>query len=169
MKLSRRQMLAMIAAAGAVSMAGAVTVGAQWWDQGPDAPWAALAEEEATVVRAVAGAAFPSGRTIALHGKDAELDRFFDALLQAVPATQRKLLKLLLHALDAGALATSGARLGGLSETEQRAFVMGLLNHPIAEVRGAVQGLVVLLGMGYTTHPAVAPVMSTWHRCGYGA
>lgn len=168
MKLSRRHILALIGAAGALSMAGAATVGLQWWDQAPDAPFGALEAEEAAVVRAVAGAAFPGGATIALHGKDADLDRFFDSLLLALPEMQRTLLKLLLHALEAGALASAGGRLTGLPEAEQRAFVMGLLQHPLAEVRGAVQGLVVLLGMGYTTHPTVAPVMSAWHRCGYG-
>lgn len=168
MRLSRRHLLALIGAAGAVAAAGAATVGLNWWDQAADAPFGALEAEEAAVVRAVGAAAFPGGPSIALHGRDADLDRFFDVLLLALPATQRKLLKLLLHALEYGAVLDQGGRLSALPEQQQRAFVMGLLGHPIAEVRGAMQGLVVLLGMGYTTHPEVAPIMATWHRCGYG-
>jgi len=168
MRLSRRHLLALIGAAGAVAAAGAASVGLRWWDQAPDAPFGALEDEEAAVVRAVGAAAFPGGASIALHGRDADLDRFFDVLLLALPAMQRKLLKLLLHALEYGAVLDQGGRLSALPEERQRAFVMGLLAHPVAEVRGAVQGLVVLLGMGYTTHPEVAPIMSAWHRCGYG-
>ena len=99
MRLSRRHLLALIGAAGAVAAAGAASVGLRWWDQAPDAPFGALEDEEAAVVRAVGAAAFPGGASIALHGRDADLDRFFDVLLLALPATQRKLLKL---NIDAG-------------------------------------------------------------------
>lgn len=173
MKLSRRHLLGLIAAGGALTAAtglvGAVAVGTNWWDQPADAPFEALEQEEAAVVRAVAAAAFPGGATIALGGGEADLDRFFDGLLLALPETQRNLLKLLLHALEHGAIVGAGGRLTHLPEVEQRAFVMGLINHELAEVRGAAMSLVVLLGMGYTTHPSVAPMISAWHRCGYGS
>jgi hypothetical protein len=173
MKMSRRTLLGIVAAAGALTAAtglvGAFTVGTQWWDQPADTPFEALELEEAAVVRAVAAAAFPGGATIALGGGEAELDRFFDGLLLSLPEMQRSLLKLLLHALEHGAILAEGDRLSALPEGAQRAFVMGLLQHELAEVRGAAMSLVVLLGMGYTTHPTVAPMISAWHRCGYGS
>ena len=42
------------------------------------------------------------------------------------------------------------------------------LHFDLAELRGAASSLTVFLGMGYTTHPDVAPIMARWHRCGYG-
>ena len=168
MKLTRRHLLALGAATSAAAAAGLTSTVAHWWDQPAAADFSHLSANEARFVRAWASAAFPSGEVIALHGADAGLDRFFDGMLSSLPDTQRKLLKLLLNALDTSSIAIAGARFHQLSETDARQVFHRLNEHELAEVRGAVTGLTVLLGMGYSTHPQVAPVMARWHRCGYG-
>ena len=168
MSISRRQLLALgtaTAAAGALTAGGTVF---RWWDQPPAASFQALSTPEAAFVRAWAGAAFPSGDTLAIDGGTAGLDHFFDTTLTHLPATQRKLIKLLLHALDTGSIAFAGHSFSQLSPAQARTVFHQLSDHDIAEVRGAASSLTVLLGMGYSTHPEVAPVMARWHRCGYG-
>ena len=168
MKLTRRHLLALGAATSAAAVVGTVGTVVHWWDQPSAADFTQLSADEARFVRAWASAAFPSGEVIPLDGGDAGLDRFFDSLLSSLPATQRKLLKLLLHALDTGSIAMGGARFTQLEQSEARQVFHRMAEHDLAEVRGAVSGLTVLLGMGYSTHPTVAPVMARWHRCGYG-
>lgn len=167
--ISRRHLLALLGAtAAAAGLVGAGTV-VRWWDAAPDAPYAQLSDEEAAVVRAWAQAAFPGGESAALEGGEAALDRYFDALLGALPETQAKLMKVLLHAIEAGSLLLGGGRFTRLEEREARAVFHALVDHDVAEVRGAVLGLTTLLGAGYTTHPAVAPQLARLHRCGYSA
>ncbi len=168
MKIARRHLLALGAATAAVSVMGAGAGVASWWRQPADAPFSVLSADEAQFVRAWSGAAFPGGATLATDGATANLDRFFDGVLAHVPDTQQHLLRLLLHALDNGAIVWSGSRFTSLSSNDARTVFHTLLAHDIAEVRGAAQSLTVLLGMGYSTHPDVAPVMARWHRCGYG-
>lgn len=113
MQISRRHLLALLAASAAsVGLVGG-SVAVRWWDVPAEAPFQHLSTAEATMVRAWSAAAFPAGPTAALDGGDAALDRFFDALLGALPATQRKLMKLLLHALDSAALPSPAASSAG--------------------------------------------------------
>jgi hypothetical protein len=165
---TRRQVLALLSAGGIAAGLLAGGVLGSWWNQPADAPFARLEEEEAAVLRIIAGAAFPGGATVALDGAEAGLDRFFDELLGGLPEIQGQLLRLLLHALDSAAIADAGARLRDLEPAQARTFVTSLLSSDIAELRGAVTGLVILLGMGYTVHPQVSPYLSQFHRCGYG-
>ena len=65
-------------------------------------------------------------------------------------------------------LIDSGATFTALSLPEQQVVLRSWFTNDVAEIRGAISSLVVLLGMGYTTHPEVSPIMSAWHRCGYG-
>ena len=51
---------------------------------------------------------------------------------------------------------------------EQQEVLFKWMNEDDHLFRSAVMSLVTLLGMGYTTHPAVAPRISAFHRCGYG-
>lgn len=168
MHVTRRQVIALgaaTAAAGALSGGGTV---ASWWNQAPTSPYLALSGSEAHFVRAWSAAAFPGGATLALDGGDASLDRFFDEVLTHLPGIQMSLLKLLMHALDSGSIAFAGQRFTQLPPQRAREVFHQVFAHDVAEVRGAAQSLTVLLGMGYSTHPEVAPTMARWHRCGYG-
>lgn len=168
MKITRRHLLAMSAASAAAVSVCAGGVGMSWWNQPPGAGFAQLSEAEATFLRAFSGAAFPGGDFIALDGQDAELDVFFDVTLSTMPELTANLLKLLMQGLERWTVISTGHVFSHLPRDAQQAQLAAWLGHDVAEVRSAISSLVVLLGMGYTTHPAVAPVMGQWHRCGYG-
>ena len=168
MAVTRRHLLAASAGLAAAAAVCAGGIGLQWWDQPPGAGLAHLSADEAEFVRAISGAAFPSGDVIALSGADADLDRFFDAMLSGMPTLTGDLLKLLIQALENLSVVLAGGRFTTLSLAKQQSLVEGWLANDQSELRSAVQSLVVLLSMGYTTHPEIAPLMSSWHRCGYG-
>lgn len=169
MRITRRHMLALSAATAAVGAIGAGGLVIRWWDQPPDAPLTVLSAEEARIVRALAGTAYPHTEAIPLDGAEAGLDHFFDAMLSHMPTEPRKLLKLLLHGLDGGTVLTHGATFSELGPSGRMEALDGWINHELAEMRNAAQSLILLLGMGWTTHPGVAPTMQRFHSCGYGA
>ncbi|MEL6346261.1 MAG: hypothetical protein AAFV53_24335 [Myxococcota bacterium] len=168
MRITRRHLLALTSASAAAATVCAGGIAIRWWDQPAGVGYQALSEHEAAFVRAFGGAAFPGGAVIALDGSDADLDRFFDAMLAAMPALTGNLLKLLIQALDGETMLTHGARYTTLRRQIQQEQLEALRQSRVVAVRNAVDSLIVLLGMGYTTHPSVAPLMSQWHRCGYG-
>jgi hypothetical protein len=168
MHISRRQLLAISAAAAAVGVIGVGGLGVRWWDQPPSSPLQRLSDEEASIIRAIAGAAFPATDSIPLDGAEADLDRFFDQLLQHIPETPQKLLKLLLHGLDGSTVLTNGASFTALTRADRARVFQGWVHHDLAEARNAIQSLVLLIGMGWSIHPAVAPTMEQYHSCGYG-
>ncbi len=169
MSLTRRQLLQWTAALSlAGTVVGAVEV-STWWDTPPDAPFVNLNMLEAEVVRSVAGSAFPSGDTIDLDGGNANMDRFFDSLLSAMTNENRVLLKLLLEAIDRATLPTHATHFINLSVSEQQHCIEAWLVNGNALFRGAIQSLIVLLGMGYTAHPTASSHLKRYFRCGFGA
>ena len=52
---------------------------------------------------------------------------------------------------------------------EVRSTVLaGWLDHPVMLVRDGVSAVMVLVGVGWTTHPEVVPVLRRMFPCGYG-
>lgn len=168
MQITRRHILALTAASATATAICAGGVALTWWDQPPGIGYTQLADREGAFIRAFSGAAFPGGDVIALSGADADIDRFFDAVLCGMPDLTADLLRLLMQSLERATLLTNGATFTALSFPEQQAVLRSWFTSDVAEIRGAISSLVVLLGMGYTTHPEVSPIMSAWHRCGYG-
>ena len=169
MTITRRQLLKWTAALGVASSVAVGVNVSSWWNSDPEAPYENLNLLEASVVNSVSGAAFPTGATIVLNGENAELDRFFDNLLSSMSSENRTLLKLLLEAVDRATLPTYGTYYTELSLSERQQSLQTWLHHPSHLVRGAVQSLIVLLGMGYTAHPIASTHLSKYFRCGFGA
>lgn len=168
MKITRRHILALSAASATATMLCSGGVVMSWWDQPAGRGYQQLSSKEADFLRAFSGAAFPGGDVIALSGADADIDRFFDAVLGGMPSLTADLLRLLMQALERAPLLEHGRPFTGLPQPTQQSVLRRWFTSDVAEIRGATSSLVVLLGMGYTTHPAVSPIMSAWHRCGYG-
>ena len=168
MAITRRHLLAAATATAAAAAVCAGGIGASWWDTDPGTGFDNLSATEATFVRSISAAAFPAGQMIDLSGGDADLDHFFDEMISGMPSLTGDLLKLLVNALEHLTVPTHGARFTLLPLDARQAALDGWLSSGQAEVRGAVQSLVIMLAMGYTTHPDVAPTMASWHRCGYG-
>lgn len=168
MKLSRRQLLKIsLLGSTAIALTGGGLVWS-WWDTPPDTPYQLLNSEEAQMVQALSEAAFPAGKTIDLAGKDAKLDYFFDKLLFGMTRENQKLLKLLLHALNHLAVPSQGKYFLNCSETTQRQLVENWLNDDSYLFRSAMQSVIVLLSMGYTSHPKASKLLGQYFRCGFG-
>lgn len=168
MKITRRHVIVGLAA---VTAAGAGGVGAHvagWWAQDPAAPFLHLSMEEVAIFDALAEAAWPTGGDPAIGGRDAGASRYLDGVLVGMPETQRDLLRLSLHAVDALPLPTHGARFRALPDADAQALLAAWLASETAELRTLVQSFQLLSGMAWTTHPAVAPRLVAWFGCGFG-
>lgn len=168
MAINRRTVLLGGAAATAAIVAGAGGVLATWWQQPTAAGYRVLSETEAAFLRAMAGALFPPGDVIALDGETAGLDHFVDELFAPAPELPRSALRVLLHALDAWPLSGAHGFFTGLDRAKRQEILLGWAEHPSNDIRSAYTSLVAFLGMGYTTHPDVAPMIAGWYGCGYG-
>ena len=168
MDITRRHLIALTTATAAAGALGVGGVGFRWWNQPAEESFGLLSVEEGAIVRAIAGAAYPRTEAIPLDGSEAGLDRYFDAMLGHVPPITAKLLKFLLHGLDGGTVLTHGATFTSLSRQDQDAVLTTWIHHDLSDLRNAAQSLVLLLGMGWTIHPKVAPYMQQFHSCGYG-
>ena len=168
MILNRRQLLRI----GGLSTLGLTLGGglvySQWWNAPANAPYQRLSTHEASLVRAISTVAFPSGDIISISPEQLSLDRYFDILLQSMPETQGKLLKLLLNALNSAPYLTFDNTFLMQSPEQQHKQLQSWLNHPQHLLRNAVTSLVILIGMGYTSHPKIAPHFAQFHLCGYG-
>lgn len=169
MRLSRRQILALLAAPPALAALGAGAVGLRWWDQpsGQGLTW--LSPDEAAFVRALAGAGWPATDACPLDGQDADLDRFIDGSLGTLADTPRKAARVGFHALDALCVPTTGRTFKALDLADRQDVLHGWLDSDLMPLRMAVLSTVLLLGMGYTIHPATTDVFGSLYRCGYGA
>lgn len=168
MSLSRRQLLAGAAAFAAAGVVAAGGVAARWWDQPASAPFAHLSADEAAFLDAVADAIFPAGGEPALSGREARVARYVDAVLTGLAPTQRDLLRVGLHALDALALAEAGAFFSALGAEQAGAVLKGWLAGVDPNLRGLAQSVYVFVGMAYLAHPDVAPVLAPQFACGFG-
>ena len=168
MQISRRHLLALSASTAAVGAMGASTLAIRWWDQPATAPYKCLSEGEAAFVRAWAGVAFPETEPTPMSGDRAQLDRFLDQVLHFAPPDAAKLLKLLLNGLDAASVPTHGSTFVSLDDADKLDRFEAWTHSDLSLFRSATQGLVLLIGMGWSTHPDVAPVMERMHSCGFG-
>lgn len=167
MKITRRHVFAMTALTTGAAAATAGVVGARWWDRPAGDGYTHLSAEEGEFIRAFAGAVYPATSAIPHDGSDLELDHYLDDALGAMVPTQRNLIKVLLHALDTWPMPTRLEAFADLDRVAQQEVVTHWTTHFRGEIRQAATSLVLLVGMGFTTHPSVAPFFSALHRCGY--
>ncbi|MEC7947388.1 MAG: hypothetical protein VX265_07440 [Myxococcota bacterium] len=168
MQLTRRHVLAMTALTTGAAAATAGVVGARWWDRPAGAGFRHLSAAEGVFLRAFAGATYPATVAIPHDGGDLALDHYLDDALQTMVGTQRSLVKVLLHALDTWPMPRRRHAFADLDRPQQQQVVDHWTTHFRSEVRQAATSLVLLVGMGYTTHPRVAPFFASLHTCGYG-
>jgi hypothetical protein len=163
-KLTRRHLLALASLSALAAGAG---LRAEWWRTPAAAGFTHLDADEAALLRALAGAAWPAVDGLP-GGGEIGLDHFLDGLLGAMPDTPRDLMRALMHAVDGGPYPTRLSDFAGLPLAARQEVLAGWLAHPLLEVRSALQSLVVLLGMGWSAHPAVSARLSRLSACGLG-
>lgn len=166
--ITRRTVLATSAGLAAAATLGVGTTVWRWWDRPPGEGLAVLSEDEHAFVQAVAEAWMPRGGVPELSGADAELGAFLDGVLTAMSPTNQRLLKLLTQVLDDWTLPAHLGAYRTLSLEARQTVLRGWLHHDNHLVRTAVQGLLVLIAVGWTTHPDVAPVLRPSMNCWYG-
>ena len=167
MKVTRRHVLAAAAAVPAAAALGAGGLALRWYDKPPGSGLSILSDDEYAFTQAFAEAWMPPGGTPALSVADADLGRWFDELLGSMAPTQQTLLKVLLQALDDMPVLTDGSRFVSLALERRTELVARWSTSNNAMFRAAISGLIVLLGMGWTTHPDVAPGLAHMFRCGW--
>jgi hypothetical protein len=170
-RLSRRHLLAAAGLLSTAAVVGTVGVGLgyqAWWDQPHDARTRHLSEDELAFVDALADAMFPPSPKLPLRGRDANVGRYVDLVLDGMEPLQRKLLRLSLHALDQWPRATHGKPFRELDEGAGAEVLASWVGHRRAEVRGLIASVYIFVGMAYTVHPQVAPIFREQFRCGYG-
>jgi hypothetical protein len=170
MKITRRHVLAASALAAGAGAVGATVIGgtaASWWKRPAAEGYKVLSEEEGAFLRAFADTAYPATTAIPHAGGTLDLDRYVDANLSHMAETQRNLVKVLLHALDSWPMPARRQGFVALDAPQRAEVLHHWLTHFRGEVRQAATSLVLLVGMGYTTHPDVAPFFAALHQCGY--
>lgn len=168
MKVTRRQILAAMAAIPLVSGLSAGAVGLRWYNRAPGATLLVLADDEYAFIQALAETWMPAGGTPSLSGAEADLGRFADDLISSMASMQQTLIKLLLQVLDDATLPTHFASFKSLEIAEREIVLRGWLNADQPEVRTAVSTMLLLLGEGWGTHPKVVEHMRNEYPCGYG-
>ena len=168
MKLTRRHLLGistLTACAASVCAGGIVT---HWWLQPSGKGYLFFSENEAAFLRAFAGALYPPTNAIAFDGSALQLDHYLDQMLELLPETQQRLMRLLVHVLDSWTIPTHLSSFSSLTREERFSVLDGWMFHDRVEIRQATQALLSLIGMGYTSHPDISPFFAKWHACGFG-
>ncbi|MFT4980082.1 MAG: hypothetical protein ACI8S6_005994, partial [Myxococcota bacterium] len=114
MQITRRHLFALSAATAAAAGLCGGGVALRWWDQPSGDSYTQLSDSEASFIRSLSEAAFPGGDFISLGGGDAQLDAFFDVLIEGMEPLTANLLKLLTQALERATLLTDGAHFTSL-------------------------------------------------------
>lgn len=162
-----------LAAAGAVALAGGVSgllLRRRWWDHAPGDALQALSQDEYDIVQAIAEAWMPPGEGPPdPSGAEAQVGAFVDGVVARMPGDQGRLFKLLLHLLDDTTLLTEFEAFRKLDRFRRTDHLHAWVNSPVGYLRQATSAVLILIAMGYTTHPDVAKHLQPWFRCGYGA
>lgn len=166
--ITRRHALAAAALSAGAAATTVAATGLRWWDQPAGEGYKCLSDDEAAFIRALAAAAWPATEAIPHSGGDLDLDRYLDDSLSVMSETSRTLLKMLFNMLDTWPMPRHMSSFAALVPAERAEVLEHWLGHFRAEVRQAAQSLVLMIGMGYTTHPKVAPFFQNLHSCGYG-
>ena len=166
-KITRRHLLALGAAVPAASALGAGGLAWRWYGTAPAEGRAVLSDDEYDFMQALAEAWMPPGGEPFLSGADADLGGWMDELLSHMDATKASLLKVLMQVLDDAPLLTDASSFRSLQLSRRMELLQGWMTSTNSMFRAAVTGLVVLMGMGWTTHPDVVAVIGPMFRCGW--
>ncbi|MBX2799962.1 MAG: twin-arginine translocation signal domain-containing protein [Myxococcales bacterium] len=165
--ITRRAALAAVACAGVAGGVGAVTA-LRWWDRAPGEALVWLSADEHDFVQAVAEAWMPRGGTPSLSGADAQLGSFVDGVLEGMAPSAARETKLLLQALDDLPVVTRLRPYRRLPLHSRAEVLQGWLQSSLWPLRTGATALMMLIGLGWTTHPEVASIFQPHFGCGYG-
>lgn len=167
-RITRRGVLAALAAVPVAGGLAAVGLRARWWDRPPGEGLVALSTDEHDFLQALAEAWLPPGGEPAISGSEAQVGAFLDQVVGAMSKPSARELKLLLQALDDWPIPRR-LRPFRLLPLEVRADVVnGWLLSDQWLIRNAALGVLVLVGEAYSMHPDVVPGLRALYPCGFG-
>jgi hypothetical protein len=166
--ISRRDIILLSASIPAISFATVGTLGGLWYNRPPGDGLRCLSDQEYLFLQAVAEAYLPPGGDPALSGAEANLGAFFDEILVGLHIDSQNELKLLLQVLDDLAIPTRYSAFHKLPLAERTDQLKDWLNSDVWLIRSAIQGVLVLLNFGWTTHPDVVHIYQELFGCHYG-
>jgi hypothetical protein len=167
-RLTRRHVLAAMGAVAAAGAVGAGTTAWRWWDAPAGDGLKALSRDEHDFVQALAEAWMPRGGEPELSGADAELGRWMDDVVDGMPAPSGRELKVLLQLYDESTIPTRLRPFRALSLEARTDVLRGWLASDVWLWRNGTQAMLVLMGVGWTTHPEVVTLLRPHFRCAYG-
>ncbi len=168
MRITRRQVLAVMAGVPVAGGLGAGTLAWRWWDRPAGQGLKRLSEDEHGFAQALGEAWMPPGGDPPLSAADAGVGAFLDEVVDGMEPAMGRQIKLLLQALDDLTLPTHGSTFRALPLETRTAVLDGWLNGEIWLLRNAVQALLILLGTGFTIHPEMVARLRPYFPCGYG-
>jgi hypothetical protein len=168
-RITRRQVLAAGAAVPVVGGLCACGVAWRWWDRAPGEGLRALSTDEHDFVQAAAEAWMPPGGDPPISGAEARVGVFIDELVAAMSPAAGRELKLLFQALDDLAVPGHLSAFRHLPLETRTEVLRSWLHHDQWLIRLATTGVLILIGEGYTLHPAVADTLRPFFPCGFGA
>ncbi|MFB6352258.1 MAG: twin-arginine translocation signal domain-containing protein [Bradymonadaceae bacterium] len=164
-----------------LKLAGIGTVGAGlgsaayratgWWNQPSARGREILSADEVAITEAIVDAMFP-GESMQPNGMpngtDAGIVEHLDGYLAAIDAHSSRLMRLLLHLIDEGALVSdlTFRRFRYRSRKDRIAILKAWDNSEIVFRRKAFGGLKLILAGGYCTHETVLQVSGIHYTCG---
>lgn len=168
MQITRRHVLALLAATTAAAGVGAGGLALRWWRRSPGEGLKVLSRDEYEFVQAVAEAWLPPGGEPEISGAEANVGAFLDETLVHAEGATAELLKLLFQGLDDKPLGGWFHPYRRLPLADRQVILHDWMHHDNPTFRRAIAGVMALLGMGYTIHPMVAEVLRPSFGCGYG-
>jgi len=158
--------LGILAAVPVAFAAGGGGLWWRWWDAPASAELRVLAHDEWEFLQAFAEAWMPPGGTPAISGAEALVGTAVDGMLEPAPDRERKLLKLLLQALDDLPMFTHGACFRELALAERTSLLKQWRDSSLGSLRQATEALLMLVGEAYAAHPEVRAEWRTLSACG---
>jgi hypothetical protein len=166
--ITRRQVLAAMAAMSAAGVVGAGGIALRWWDRPAGEGLRALSQDEHDFLQAVAEAFMPPGGEPALSGADAQAGRVLDAVVATMAPPAARELKLLLQALDDWPAPRRLAPFRRLPLETRIEVLSGWRHSGNWLVRNAAVAVLVLVAEAVTMHPDYVALLKPNAPCGFG-
>lgn len=167
--LSRRQVMAALAAVPAAGALAAGVTALRWWDRPPGEGLAALSQDEHEFLVAVADAWMPPGGEPAISGSETGVADFLDGVVASMAPAAARELKLLFQALDDLPAPLRLAPFRKLPLEARIEVLQGWIHHDQWLLRNAALAVLVLVAESVAMHPDYAAILQPHFRCGYGA
>jgi hypothetical protein len=168
--LSRRQVLAAVAATSGLAAVGAAGT-ATWatlWKVPAGEGLQALSDTEYAFVQALGEAWMPASGEPAFSAADADVGRFVDGMVGGMGPDSQTAVKALVAGLDAITWVSDGAPYRELPLSRRTELLKAWMHSDNPLMRLASGAVLAMVSIAWDTHPDVVAALNTRFPCGYG-